>query len=85
MKPVLSQSDPSPKLRAVVKSDSTDLGVGGEYPRSIYVGGDGAVVAIGANDTDAVTFAGVVAGTTLPISPKRIMAATTATLIIALY
>lgn len=54
-------------------------------PRAIYVGGDGdLVVRLQGDDTDT-TFVGVLAGSILPIRPKLVKAATTATNLLALY
>ena len=54
-------------------------------PRMIWVGGTGNVVVLMAGDTVAVTFTAVPAGTMLPVNVTRVMAATTATLLIGLY
>ena len=79
-------SDPATQAAAVSPSDSTELNA-----RALYVGGAGNVVVqmMGIPNispgTVSVTFAGVPAGTLLPISVRRVMAATTATNIVALY
>lgn len=83
-----ASSAPASKPVAITKSDSTDLSSSGI--RGIYVGGAGDVVVIGLNDTTnagagtAVTFVGVPVGTILPVVPKRVMAATTATNLVGL-
>ena len=66
---------------AVTPNDSTDLAV---TSRGIYVGGAGNLAVILDNDTSAVTFIGVLAGSLLPIRARRVMATiTTATSIVA--
>lgn len=66
----------------VTPSDSTNL-VG---TRGIYVGGTGDVaVRFVGQPTETITFLTVPAGTLLPICLTRVMFATTATGIIALY
>jgi len=68
------------KLTAVTPSDATTLvGV-----RALWIGGAGVVSVIAANDTAAVSLT-VPAGTLLPIFASKVMAATTATLIVAMY
>lgn len=71
---------PALKLASVTPSDTTDL----SGCRALWVGGAGIVSVIAANDTTAVSIT-VPAGVLLPIFAKRVMAATTATLIVALY
>lgn len=71
---------PSAGFRAVTPDDDTDLV---NYVRGIYVGGTGDVVVQNASGA-TVTFLAVPAGVVLPISPKRVMEATTATGLIAL-
>jgi len=64
---------------AVTPSDATLV----EY-EALYVGGAGNVV-IAFDDADSgVTFSSVPAGTILPVAGRRVMAATTATNIVAL-
>jgi hypothetical protein len=71
---------PAFKLTAVTPSDSTVLtGV-----RALWVGGAGNVSVIACNDSTAVTLT-VPAGTLLPIFAVKVMAATTATNIVAFY
>jgi len=68
------------RLVAVTPSDSTDLtGV-----RALWIGGAGTVSLKCVDDTAAVSLT-VPAGTLLPVFASRVMAATTATLIVALY
>ena len=66
----------------MTKSDDTTFN---PPTRALYVGGAGDLVVLGADDTSSVTFEDVPAGTLLPISVKNVMAATTATLILAIY
>jgi|VirMetMinimDraft_7_1064189.scaffolds.fasta_scaffold57002_2 hypothetical protein len=75
-------SDPADRIVAVTASDSTDL----TGARGLLVGGAGdvAVRMINAPDT-TVTMTGIVAGAILPLRVTRVMAATTATNITALY
>jgi hypothetical protein len=71
---------PALKLTAVTPSNTTVLtGV-----RALWVGGAGSVSVIACNDTSAVSLT-VPAGTLLPIFAKQVMAATTATNIVAFY
>lgn len=71
---------PALKLTSVTPSDSTDL----SGCRALWVGGAGNLVVMAANDTVAVTLV-VPAGVLIPVFARRVMAATTATLIVALY
>ena len=67
---------------AVTPSDSALLA---NISRAIWVGGAGDVAVLMSDDT-TVTFAGVQAGSLLPIRVKRVNATdTTATSIVALY
>lgn len=67
-------------LSAVTPSDSTVLvGV-----RALWIGGAGTVSVIAYGDSTAVSIV-VPAGTLLPIFAKKVMAATTATSIVAFY
>ena len=67
---------------AVTPSDSTDFDT---LARAIYVGGAGDVVAV-RHDGSTVTFAGVQAGTVLPVACRRVNStSTTATSIVALF
>lgn len=69
---------------AVTPSDTTDLtGV-----RGVYVGGTGNLVVQFINpigNANSITLSAVPAGTILPLQVAKIMAATTATLIVGLY
>lgn len=67
--------------RAVTKSDSTVI----PECRALWVGGAGDLSVVFADGGNAVTLSGVAAGTLLPIRVTKVMAATTATLITALY
>ncbi len=70
------------QLRAVTPADA-DLPSG--PCRALWVGGLGNLSLIATDDTTAVTITAVPAGTIIPIKCKRVAAATTATLIVALY
>ncbi len=78
---------PSNELRgasggaAVTASDSTDLG----RVRALWVGGAGNLAVQFVDTATTVTITGVPAGTLLPIQVNKVMAATTATSIVALY
>lgn len=72
---------PADEAVAVVKSDATIL----TPTRGLYVGGAGDVTVDMETAGTDVVFAGVPAGTVLPIKVKKVKAATTATLIVALY
>lgn len=74
--------DPATILTAVTKSDTVGL-VGGAC-RGIYVGGAGDLVVKDASGGAAVTLKAVPAGSVLPIRVSFVMAATTATDIVAL-
>lgn len=54
-------------------------------PRALYVGTGGTVVCRLWHDSADVTFSNVPDGTVLPISPKYVRAASTASNILALY
>lgn len=73
---------PAGNAQAVTKSDTTTYsGV-----RGVYVGGAGDVAIKFAGNDTAVTFAGVAAGTLLPIQAERVMSTNTdATSIVVLY
>lgn len=76
-------TNPACKAADVTKSDTTDL----SGSRAIFVGGAGTLVVKMLNeekDTDTVSFE-CPAGILLPIRVKRVMAATDASLIVALY
>lgn len=67
---------------AVTPSDSTNFS---EPCRALYIGGAGTVVAVNTAGS-AVTFAGALAGTILPIQAIRVNStSTTATNIVALF
>lgn len=66
-------------LTAITPSDSTDL----SGTRGIYVGTAGNISIIAEDDITAVTLTNVPAGVVLPIFVKRVMAATTATGLVA--
>lgn len=60
----------------ITPNDDTVLNCAG-----LYIGGTGSVIVRGRSGT-SVTFAGVPAGTILPINVNRVMAASTATSIV---
>lgn len=71
---------PASDYAAVTKSDTTII----DGCRSLYVGGAGDVV-LQTIAGVSVTFTGVPAGTILPVRCQKVMAATTATSIVALF
>lgn len=72
---------PAASAAAVTKSDSTVLtGV-----RALYVGGAGDVAVQFPGGASTVTFSAVPAGSILPIQVVKVMDATTATAIVALF
>lgn len=66
---------------AITKSDTTLLAP----TRGIYVGGAGDLTVDFADGTVNIVITAPPVGTILPISVKRVKAATTATLLVALY
>lgn len=64
---------------AVVKSDTTVIAAG-----ALWVGGAGDLVILPVNSDTPITLTAVPAGTMIPIACTKVMAATTATLIVAL-
>ncbi len=73
---------PATRSVAVTPNDSTDLA---NISRALWVGGAGNVAVMLADDTVAVTFVGVAAGSLLPVRVKRVMATnTTATNLVAI-
>lgn len=75
-------SDPADKIVAVTASDSTDL----TGCRGLLVNGAGNLAVRMINDpSTTVTITGVIAGAILPLRVTRVMAATTATNITALF
>ncbi len=73
-------TDPATIATAVTKSDTVPLA--GGACRALYIGGTGDVVI--KTSGAAVTFKGVPAGQILPVRANFVMAATTATDIVAL-
>ena len=76
----MSETFPASGYAAVTPSDNTELNC-----RALYVGGAGNVVLQMPGRSEIVTFSSVPAGTILPVSARRVMGATTATSIVALY
>lgn len=70
------------KAAAVTASDSTDL----TGTRALYIGTAGTLVVRLVDDpTTTVTFGAVTAGSLIPLQVTRVMAATGATNIVAIY
>ena len=78
------ESDPSGLWVAVTPSDSTDLFRNGKPPRGLHVGVAGNLSLRGTNGV-TVVFKNCIAGMYYPYEAKHVMAATTATDIVALY
>ena len=76
----MSENFPAAGAAAITPSDSTELNC-----RALYVGSAGNVVVQMPGRDTAITFANVQAGTFMPVSVWRVMAATTATNLLALY
>ena len=67
--------------KAISPSDTAKIE---PFPRSVYVGGAGTVIAVGQDGVSAPFVA--VAGATLPIQPTQVLSTgTTATNLVALY
>lgn len=76
-------SSPATNAIEITPDDSNDLA---QVTRAIYIGGSGNMVATLAEDSAAVTFVGLVAGSLLPLRVKRVKATdTTATNIVGVY
>ena len=76
-------NSPAQNAAAVTPNDSTDLTT---FARGLYVGGAGDVVVDMVGSGSTITFAGVAAGTILPIRVSRVRStSTTATDIVALW
>ncbi len=78
------------KAFAITKSDTADQLTSGIAKQSnasqVYVGTTGNVAVICAEDSSAVTFVGVPAGTILPVLVTRVMSTnTTATNMVGIY
>lgn len=76
----MSENFPAAGAAAITPSDSTELNC-----RAIYVGGGGNVVVQMPGRDTSITFSNVLAGTFMPVSARRVMAATSATNLVALY
>jgi hypothetical protein len=74
------ESAPAVKYVAVTPSDSTIYNA-----RALFIGGAGNLSLMPIGGDTAVTFTGITANTLLPVSCAKVMVATTATLIVALY
>lgn len=76
-------TSPAVNATAVTPSDVT---VFDPPTKALYIGADGNVAVMLADDTAAVTFVGVVAGQILPLRAKKVMSTnTTASNIVALF
>ena len=76
----MSETFPASGAAAVTPSDVTEIKC-----RALYIGGTGNVVVHMPDRDVAITFSNVLAGTVLPVSVRRVLVATTATNIVALY
>ena len=76
----MSETFPARGYQAVTPSDTTELNC-----RALYIGGTGNVVLQMPDREETATFLSVPAGTFMPVSARRVMAATTATNIVALF
>jgi hypothetical protein len=82
MRPWAGQAAPATSAVAVTADDDNDLA---RVPtRGIYVGSEGSLQVVMV-DGQTTTFAGVTAGTLLPIAVVRILEASTASSLVALY
>lgn len=66
---------------AITKSDTDTFA----QPVTVYVGGDGDVAITPANGGSTVTFVGMKAGSVVPCRAIAVLAATTATNLVAVY
>ena len=74
--------NPGYNYGAVTPNDTNKLD---SFARALWIGGSGDIAVVNPDGT-AVTFAGVVAGTMLPIQTNRVMSTnTTATNIVAIF
>jgi len=72
---------PAGKAVVVSPSDTTELGI----TRGLYVGTTGDLVVTMAEQGSSITFANVPSGSFLPLQVRLVMAATSASDIVALY
>lgn len=78
-----AHSGPAVRAEPVTPHDTNRLP---DHPaRSLYIGGAGNVVVHMAHEEAPRTFVAVPAGTILPVSVQRVLTASTATNIVALY
>lgn len=75
-------TSPAVSAAAVTPSDVTVLD---PATKALYIGGAGDLSVILLDDEADVTFVGLAAGQLLPVRATKVMAATTATSIVALY
>lgn len=81
----LNSANTAPAMEAAAVTPNNDADLPNGICRALYIGGGGNVVLDTLNNT-SITFAGLQAGTILPLNVRRVRAAsTTATNIVALY
>ena len=81
----LNSANTAPAMEAAAVTPNNDSDLPNGICRALYIGGGGNVVLDTANNT-SLTFAGLQAGTILPLNVRRVRStSTTATSIIALY
>ena len=81
----LNSANTAPAMEAAAVTPNNDADLPNGICRALYIGGGGTVVLDTANNT-SLTFAGLQAGTILPLNVRRVRStSTTATSIIALY
>jgi len=82
----MTYRDPSSPAIQAAPLTKSDANVIDPPTKAIYVGGAGDVTVLMADDSTPVTFAGVQAGTLLPIRIQKLMSTgTAATSVLALY
>ena len=76
-------SSPGRRAFSITPDDNADLAL---LPRGLWVGGAGDISVILIDDTAAVTFVGILAGSLLPIRAQRVRSTgTTATNIVGIF
>jgi hypothetical protein len=75
-------TSPAAQAFPIIPDDDVDLAL---HARSIYVGGGGSLRVVPARGVDPVTFAGLAAGSILPVMVRRVLSTgTTASLLVGL-